>query len=308
LLDIAKDMEELCPNALFINYSNPMAMNCWALNKATKIKNVGLCHSVQGTAMQLAEYIKVPYEEISYWVAGINHMAWFLEFKKGNEDLYPKLWQAMEVPEIYIKDAVRFEIMKYFGYFVTESTHHMSEYIPYFRKNPERIKELIPQRWDYLEICKSGWQPHYEKIKREINEEEPIIIEKSHEYAAPIIYSMETGNPCRINGNVNNDNLITNLPKDCCVEVPCLVDKLGIHPCFVGDLPPQLAALNRTNINVQELAVLGTLEKDPNKIYQAVMLDPLTSAILEPREIKKMVDEMFMEEKEWINIFKNKKH
>lgn len=302
LLDIAKDIEELCPDALFINYSNPMAINCWALNKATKIKNIGLCHSVQGTAMQLASYINVPYEEISYWVAGINHMAWFLEFKKGKEDLYPKLWEAMQNPEIYIKDAIRFEIMKYFGYFVTESSHHMSEYVPYFRKNIQRISELIPERWDYLEICKNGWQLYYDRIKREIRGEEPIIIERSHEYAALIIYAIETGNPCRINGNVNNNSLITNLPNGCCVEVPCLVDKTGIHPCFIGDLPPQLAALNRTNVNVQELAVLGVLEKDLTKIYQAVMLDPLTSAVLEPRDIKRMVDEMLKEESEWIKL------
>ncbi|MBC7320368.1 alpha-glucosidase/alpha-galactosidase [bacterium] len=302
LLDIAKDMEELCPDALFINYSNPMAINCWAMNKATKIKNVGLCHSVQGTAHQLATYVGVDPSQVSYWVAGINHMAWFLEFKLGDEDLYPRLWKAMEDPEIYIKDAVRFEIMKYFDYFVTESTHHMSEYVPYFRRNPERIKELIPKRWDYLEICKSGWQPHYERIKREIKGEEPIIIERSYEYAASIIYSMETGVPSVINGNVNNDNLITNLPKDCCVEVPCLVDKTGIHPCFVGDLPPQCAALNRTNINLQELAVIAALEKDPRKALQAVMLDPLTASILEPRDIKKMVDEMFKAEKDWVGF------
>lgn len=302
LLDIAKDMEELCPNALFINYSNPMAINCWAMNKVTKIKNVGLCHSVQGTAYQLATYIGVNPSKVSYWVAGINHMSWFLEFTLDGEDLYPKLWKAMEDPEIYIKDAVRFEIMKYFDYFVTESTHHMSEYVPYFRKNPERIKELIPKRWDYLEICKNGWQPHYERIKREISGEEPLIIERSHEYAASIIYAMETNSPVRINGNVNNDNLITNLPKDCCVEVPCLVDGTGIHPCFVGDLPPQCAALNRTNINLQELAVIAALEKDPRKAFQAIMMDPLTSSILEPREIKKMVDEMFQAEKDWIRL------
>lgn len=302
LLDIAKDMEELCPDALFINYSNPMAINCWAMNKATKIKNVGLCHSVQGTAYQLATYVGVDPSQVSYWVAGINHMAWFLEFKLGDEDLYPRLWKAMEDPEIYIKDAVRFEIMKYFDYFVTESTHHMSEYVPYFRRNPERIKELIPKRWDYLEICKNGWQPHYERIKKEIRGEEPIVIERSHEYAASIIYSMETGVPSRINGNVNNDNLITNLPKDCCVEVPCLVDKTGIHPCFVGDLPPQCAALNRTNINLQELTVIAGLEKDPRKALQAVMLDPLTASILEPRDIKRMVDEMFKAEKDWVGF------
>ncbi len=302
LLDIARDMEELCPNALFINYSNPMAINCWAMNKATKIKNVGLCHSVQGTAYQLATYIGVDPSKVSYWVAGINHMSWFLEFTLDGEDLYPRLWKAMEDPEIYIKDAVRFEIMKYFDYFVTESTHHMSEYVPYFRRNPERIKELIPKRWDYLEICKNGWQPHYERIKKEIRGEETLIIERSHEYAASIIYAMETNNPVRINGNVNNDNLITNLPKDCCVEVPCLVDGTGIHPCFVGDLPPQCAALNRTNINLQELTVVAALEKDPRKALQAVMMDPLTSSILEPREIKKMVDEMFQAEKEWIGF------
>lgn len=302
LLDIAKDMEELCPDALFINYSNPMAINCWAMNKATKIKNVGLCHSVQGTAHQLATYVGVDPSQVSYWVAGINHMAWFLEFKLGDEDLYPRLWKAMEDPKIYIKDAVRFEIMKYFDYFVTESTHHMSEYVPYFRRNPERIKELIPERWDYLEICRDRWQPHYEKIRREALGEEPIILDRSNEYAASIIYSMETGVPSRINGNVNNDNLITNLPKDCCVEVPCLVDKTGLHPCFVGDLPPQCAALNRTNINLQELTVIAALEKDPRKAFQAVMLDPLTASILEPRDIKRMVDEMFKAEKDWVGF------
>lgn len=302
LLDIAKDMEELCPDALFINYSNPMAINCWAMNKATKIKNVGLCHSVQGTAHQLATYVGVDPSQVSYWVAGINHMAWFLEFKLGDEDLYPRLWKAMEDPKIYIKDAVRFEIMKYFDYFVTESTHHMSEYVPYFRRNPERIKELIPERWDYLEICRDRWQPHYEKIRREALGEEPIILGRSNEYAASIIYSMETGVPSRINGNVNNDNLITNLPKDCCVEVPCLVDKTGLHPCFVGDLPPQCAALNRTNINLQELTVIAALEKDPRKAFQAVMLDPLTASILEPRDIKRMVDEMFKAEKDWVGF------
>ncbi|HOJ93324.1 MAG TPA: alpha-glucosidase/alpha-galactosidase [Dictyoglomaceae bacterium] len=302
LLDIAKDMEELCPDALFINYSNPMAINCWAMNKATKIKNVGLCHSVQGTAYQLATYVGVDPSAVSYWVAGINHMSWFLEFKLGKEDLYPKLWKAMENPEIYMKDAVRFEIMKYFDYFVTESTHHMSEYVSYFRRNPERIKELIPERWDYLEICKNGWQPHYEMIKKEISGEKPIVIERSREYASDIIYSMETGIPNRINGNVNNSGLITNLPKDCCVEVPCLVDKTGIHPCFVGDLPAQCAALNRTNINLQELAVMAALEKDPHKAFQAVALDPLTSSILEPRDIKRMVDELFEAEKDWIGF------
>lgn len=300
LLDICYDMEELCPDALLINYANPMAINCWAMNKATKIKNVGLCHSVQGTAMQLAEYINVPYEDVYYWVAGINHQAFFLEFKYKGRDAYPLLWEAMKKKEIYEKDKVRFEMMKYLGYFITESSHHLSEYVPYFRTTEERRKIYCEPRWFYLEICKEAWKPHFERIKRQIRGEIPIELDRSHEYCVDIIYSMETGRPCRINGNVENKWLITNLPNGCCVEVPCLVDKGGIHPCHVGDLPPQCAALNRTNINVQELAVKAALEKDRNAALQAIMFDPLTSAILTPREIEKMVDEMFKVEAKWI--------
>jgi len=300
LLDICRDMEDLCPDALLINYANPMAINCWALNKATKIRNVGLCHSVQGTAMQLANYINVPYEDVSYWVAGINHQAFFLEYKYKGKDAYPLIWEAMKRKEIYEKDKVRFEMMKYLGYFITESSHHLSEYLPYFRTTEERRKKYCEPRWFYLEICKEFWKPHYERIKKQIRGEEPIVISRSHEYCVDIILSMETGNPCRINGNVENKGLITNLPYGCCVEVPCLVDKSGIHPCYVGDLPPQCAALNRTNINVQELAVKAALEQDRTAALQAIMFDPLTSAVLTPREIEKMVEEMFKAEAEWI--------
>ncbi|MDI3531614.1 MAG: alpha-galactosidase, partial [Candidatus Atribacteria bacterium] len=287
LLEICRDIEELCPDALLINYSNPMAMLCWSINKSTKVKNVGLCHSVQGTARTLAEFIGVKvddstkYEDetseffykpmppdVDYWVAGINHQAWFLEFRYKGEDAYPLLWKAMENPEIYQQEIVRFEIMKHFGYFVTESSHHMSEYVPYFRKNPEMIKKFIPKRWDYYEICKQGLDPYLDKIRRQIRGEIPIEIKRSLEYGAYIINSIETGELSRINGNVQNTDLITNLPQNCCVEVPCLVDKLGIHPCYVGDLPPQLAALNRTNINVQEAAVEGILQKNKKLIYE----------------------------------------
>jgi len=302
LLDICHDMEEICPDALLINYANPMAINCWAMNKASKIRNVGLCHSVQGTAMQLARYINVPYEDVSYWVAGINHQAFFLEYRYKGEDAYPLIWKAMERKEIYEKDKVRFEMMKYLGYFITESSHHLGEYVPYFRTTEERRKKYCEPRWFYLEICRKAWKPHYERIQRQIRGEEPIEIKRSHEYGVDIIYSMETGSPCRINGNVENTGLITNLPLGCCVEVPCLVDKGGIHPCSVGDLPPQCAALNRTNINVQELAVKAALEKDRSAVIQAIMFDPLTSALLTPREIERMVNEMFRAEAEWLDF------
>lgn len=319
LLEICRDIEELCPSALLINYTNPMAMLCWAMNKATRVRNVGLCHSVQGTARTLAEYIGVGVEDarqyedeeyrffykpmpegIDYWVAGINHQAWFLEFRYRGENAYPLLWKAMENPEIYRRDIVRFEIMRHFGYFVTESSHHMSEYVPYFRKNPDLIAKYIPERWDYYEICRSGLAPYMERIKRQIQGEELIEVRRSLEYGAHIINAMETGELVRINGNVANTGLIPNLPEGCCVEVPCLVDRLGIHPCFVGDLPPQLASINRTNISVQELAVEGVLQGKKEYIYEAIALDPLTAGILTLDDIKRMVDEMFVAEREYL--------
>lgn len=299
LLDICRDMRDLCPHALLINYSNPMAINCWAMNEAAGVRNIGLCHSVQGTAMELANYIGAPYEEVSYWVAGINHMAWFLEFNWKGEDAYPLLRAKLEDPE-WTTDGVRFEIMRHFGYFVTESSHHMSEYVPYFRQRKELIQEFASPRWDYLEICKSGWQPHYERIQRQVAGQEPIEIRRSHEYAIPIIHSLETNTPRRVNANVENTRLITNLPDGCCVEVPCLVDGSGVRPCQVGDLPPQCAALNRSNISLQELAVKAALTGDRRAAFQAVALDPLTAAMLSLREIQQMVDELFEAEAEWL--------
>lgn len=319
LIDICKDMEELCPEAIFLNYTNPMAILCSAMNQATSIKNVGLCHSVQGTARTLAEFIgvevkdKICYQDedsafsykpippdIEYWVAGINHQAWFLEFRYRGENAYPLLFKAMENPEIYIQEAVRFEIMRHFGYFVTESSHHMSEYVPYFRKNPRMVEKFIPKRWDYYQICREGVSSYLERIKCQINGEEPIPIKRSLEYCAPIINALETGEMVRINGNVENRGIITNLPQGCCVEVPCLVDRLGIHPCQVGELPPQCAALNRTNINVQELVVEGALQKKKEYIYQAIYLDPLTSALLTLEEARIMTDEMFAKERDFL--------
>jgi alpha-galactosidase len=310
LLDVARDMEELCPRALLLNYVNPMAMNCWVLNKATSIRNVGLCHSVQGTAKFLASIAGVPFETVSYLCAGINHMAWFLKFEADGKDLYPLIRERAANPEIYTQDVTRFEILKHFGYFVTESSFHMSEYVPYFRRSDDWINRIHKDSsWHkeyydgmYLHCCLDAAKTLLEDLER-MAETEYINPTRSGEYCATIIHSIETNNPSIINGNVENTGLITNLPYGCCVEVPCLVDRNGVQPIYVGDLPPQLAALNRTNINVQELAVIGALTGDREAVYHAIMMDPLTAAVLDLDEIRRMVDEMFALQREWLPQF-----
>ena len=304
ILDICKDVEELCPGALLINYSNPMAMVCWAINQATRVRSVGFCHSVQGTSMRLAKYVGVPYEEVSYWVAGINHQAWFLRFDWKHQDAYPLLRKAMEDPETYAQDKVRFEIMRHFGYFVTESTRHMSEYVPYFRKRPELVEEFAPPSARNRDA--SAWEQrrttYFDQMRRQASGEEPIEFNRTHEYCSYVVHSEVTNTPFRINGNVRNTGLITNLPAGCTVEVPCLVDATGIRPCYVGDLPPQLAGLNRTNVNVQELAVKAALEGNREVAYQAVQLDPLTAAVCSLKEIRQMTDELFAASAPWLRM------
>lgn len=318
LLDIAREMQELCPDALLIQYANPMAMNCWAMN-TTGIANVGLCHSVQGTSHMLARQIDVPVEEVRYKVAGINHQAWFLEFRRGDEDLYPRLRDTMfhrhlrgtlraeldrddgnhseaKRDNSYEggNEAVRTTIMRTFGYFHTESSHHASEYLPYFRKNPDTVKTYIQQRWDYYEICAAHDDAdHHAKILER-------GLQPSYEYGAFIIHSMETNTPRVVYGNVDNRGLITNLPQHCCVEVPCLVDANGIQPTVIGDLPPQCAAVNRTNINVQELAVHAAIHGDRAAVYQAIALDPLTGALLTLEQIHAMTDELLRAQAPWL--------
>jgi alpha-galactosidase len=328
LLDICRDMERLCPDALLINHTNPMVMLCWAVNKATRIKNVGLCHSVQHTSEQLAHHIGAPYEEVRYWVAGINHMAWFLEFEWRGQDAYPLLRQRLAewdrtggdeklrieaLPanpyygsEPWPWDTVRRELFRQFGYYVTESTPHLSEYLPYFRRTPELMQRYTLRRQS-PEVFEGRWlsrrDEQREKLRRQAEGVEPIPMARSSEYTSYIIESMETDKPYRVNVNVANTGLITNLPADCVVEVPCLVDGLGVHPCYVGPLPPQLAALNRTNLNVQELAVKAALEGDREALYQAVALDPLTSTLLPFKEMRQMVDEMFEALLPWMPQF-----
>ena len=302
ILDICHEMEELCPDAWLIDYSNPMAIITWAIHDYTKIKSIGLCHSVQGTAATLAKYIGVPREEVSYWVAGINHMAWFLEFKWRGEDAYPLLREKLKDPRVYSStdaqwdgpDIVRAEVFKNFGYYVTEASTIFAEFVPYFRKRgrPELFDKYKIRGVDSKATIKSQAERDVE-LKRQIDEDYKFPTKRSTEFAIMIVHALETGIPLRVNSNVMNKGLITNLPQGCCVEVPCLVDKEGIHPCYVGDLPPQLAALNRTSINVQELAVRGIVEKDKTKIYHSLLVDPLTSSMLTIDEIRKMTDEMF---------------
>jgi alpha-galactosidase len=313
---IAADALELCPDAQFINYANPMAMATAYLN-ALGLRTVGLCHSVQKTTRMLARAIDVPYDEVSYVTAGINHQAWILKFQRGDEDLYPMLREVMskrhlpgvaatglteddgdhsgeeDAPSNYEggNEQVRTSIMQAFGYFQTESSHHASEYVPYFRKDPETVLRYIPERWDYYEICAAhDEQGELDEQLAELKAD----LAPSVEYGGDIVNSMLTGAPSVIYGNVPNDRLlIANLPEDACVEVPCLVDKNGVQPVAVGSLPPQLAAVNRTNIGVQTLAVEAAITGNRENVYHAVMLDPLTSALLTLEQIHTMTDELF---------------
>jgi alpha-galactosidase len=293
MLDMCRDMEALCPNVQFLNYTNPMAMLCWAVNSATKIRTVGLCHSVQGTAWQLANDIGVPLEEINYFCAGINHMAFYLRFERSGEDLYPLIRRVYEEGRAPDWNRVRYEMLMRLGYFVTESSEHFAEYCPHFirRDRPDLIERFNVPLDEYIRRCISqieGWHA----MKAKFEGDEPIEVHRSHEYGSLIIHSMETNTPRVIYGNVRNNHLITNLPQDCCVEVPCLVDKNGIQPTPVGDLPKQLAGIIMTNVNVQSLTVEAALTGKRAHVYHAAMLDPHTAAELTLDEIWSLVDDL----------------
>lgn len=282
MLEMAQEMEELCPDVTLLNYVNPMAVNCWALNRASKIRIVGFCHSVQGTAAELAHDIGVPIEEINYLCAGINHMSFYLQFERNGEDLYPLIQQVIDEDRVPSHNRVRYEMFKRLGYFVTESSEHFSEYVPWFikRDRPDLIKKFNIPLDDYLDRCQAqviawGYAQEVQNNLATYEEGElhsrlsnlrvlPHVMEwlienvfenmqefvRSHEYGSGVIHSIETGTPRVVNGNVINHGLIDNLPQGCCVEVPCLVDKNGIQPVRVGALPPHLAAIMQTNINL----------------------------------------------------------
>jgi alpha-galactosidase len=294
LIDICRDMEALCPDAWLLNYTNPMAMNCWALSRATPVRAVGLCHSVQGTAMQLAYDIGVPYGDITYEAAGINHMSFYLRFERHGEDLYPLIRKVVSEGRVPGNNRVRYDMLMRLGYFVTESSEHFAEYTPYFirRDRPDLIERFGIPLDEYITRCEL-MDRFWGDMKTFFEGDEPITaIERSHEYGALIIHSMETGTPRVVYGNVPNRGLITNLQAGCCVEVPCLVDGNGIQPTPTGDLPPQLAALIMTNVNVQSLAVEAALSGRREYVYHAAMLDPHTAAELTLDEIWRLVDNL----------------
>ena len=311
LMEIAGDMRELCPNALMLNYANPMAMCCWALGTVEGLNFIGLCHGVQTTMDLIASYVGAKKEEIDYLAAGINHMAWFLRLEKGGKDLYPTLRANFERPEYYANEKVRGEVLRHFGYFMTESTGHLSEYLPYFRKNAKALG-LYCDEPDF-----GGETGAYYKyglaLEEKFSKMDPLSFEsakiqrRSAEYCSHILEARETGQVFRLNGNVRNDGYITNLPFGCCVEVPIFVDRLGLHPTVVGDLPIQCAALNMTNVLVQGLAVEAALKGDPELVVQAVALDPLTAAVLTLKEIRDMVRELLIVNKPHLPQFKNVK-
>ena len=305
MLDFARDMEEVCPDSWFLSYTNPMAILTGAMLRATDIKTVGLCHSVQVCATHLLEGLGMETDNIQWKIAGINHMAWLLEITRDGVDLYPEIKRRALERETPHNDMVRYEIMKRFGYYVTESSEHNAEYMPYFIKSqyPELIEQFNIPLDEYPRRCVAqiaGW----EKMREQLVENKDIEHRRSHEYASYIMEAMETDKPYKIGGNVMNTGLITNLPEEACVEVPCLVDASGVTPCYVGALPPQLAALNMTNINVQLLTIEAALTGKKEYIYHAAMLDPHTSSELTIDQIYNLVDDLIEAHGDWLPKYK----
>lgn len=306
MLEFARDMEEVCPDAWLLNYTNPMATITGAMLRYTNIKTVGLCHSVQVCANRLLDSLEMSKEDIQWKIAGINHMAWLLEITQHGEDIYPEIKKrAKEKQSIIHNDKVRFELMERFGYYVTESSEHNAEYHPYFiKKNyPELIRDYNIPIDEYLRRCENQIE-RWKKQREELVGNPNVTHNRTHEYGSYIMEAMETDKPIKIGGNVlNTGGLISNLPTNACVEVPCLVDASGISPTFVGELPEQLAALNRTNINTQLLTVEAAITKKKECIYQAAMLDPHTSAELSIDDIVHLCDELIEAHGNWLPVF-----
>ena len=342
MLDFARDMEEVCPDAWFLNYTNPMAMLTGAMLRMTGVKTVGLCHSVQVCCSTLLGELGMNYDDSVQWkIAGINHQAWLLECTRDGVDLYPEIKRRAlllnqgkldlgtleeymgrfhglnlfmedmlrEQYALYQEkglhgDMVRLELMRRFGYYITESSEHNAEYTPYFIKDryPELIERFNIPLDEYPRRCIHQIKDWKER-GHELTQNPELKHDRTHEYASYIMEAMETGKPYKIGGNVLNNGLITNLPRNACVEVPCLVDRCGIQPTYIGDLPEQCAALNRTNINVQLMTIEAarTLKKDC--IYQAVMLDPHTSAELSIDDIVSMCDDLIEAHGDWLPKF-----
>ena len=313
MLDIVRDMERLCPDAILLNYTNPMAMLCRAMHRASDIQVSGLCHSVQGTARMLARWIKADMDRVTYVCAGINHQAWYTEFKVDGKDAYPLIRKAMRRKKVYEHELVRNEMFKALGYYVTESSGHNSEYNWWFRKRPDLIEKYC--------IHSTGWNPgEYAYILKEYTRTAktwkkntrkwfangaPMSLERGGEYAASIINAYMGGGAFEFNGNVPNTNIITNLPPDVCVEVPVVANRRGLNAIHVGELPIQCAAMNNISVAVEEMAVEASFTGDPTLVYQSICYDPLTAAVLSLAEIKTMVREMLRKNKKHLPQFKS---
>ena len=312
MVSIAKDMQRLCPGATMLNYTNPMAMLCRAIQRETDIPITGLCHSVQGTSEMLAKWIGAPYEEIQFTCAGINHMAWYLTFTWNGKDAYPLIRKAiLERPEIYNEEQVRNEMFLAFDHYVTESSGHNSEYNWWFRKRPDLIEKYCTHG--------TGWNPgeyayilkHYQQregdwlqeIEAWLDDPAPLKLERGHEYAASILNALEGGEPFQFNGNVSNQGYVSNLPPDACVEVPVWASRQGLQPLRVGALPPQCAILTNLSAQIEEMAVEAALTGNRRLVYQAIANDPLTAAVLSLDEIQKMVEDLFACNRDYLPQF-----
>jgi alpha-galactosidase len=314
MVSICRDMEKVCPHAILLNYTNPMAMLCRAMQKATGIKVSGLCHSVQGTAMMLAHWAGAPYEEVKYTCAGINHMSWFTKFEHKNQDLYPRIRKTItSSKKVLNEEQVRNEMFLKFGYYVTESSGHNSEYNWWFRKRKDLLKKYCTNG--------TGWNPGHESyilheyqkakhswkkwIKASLADPKPLNLKRGHEYAASIINAWMGGEMFEFNGNVANKGYIDNLPYDSCVEIPVIANTKGFNAVRVGPLPPQCAALNNVTIAVEEMAVEAALTGNAEMAYHAICYDPLSAAVLSLEEIRKMVNEMFQKSRAFLPQFRN---
>lgn len=307
MLEFARDMQEVCPDAWFLNYTNPMAVLTNVMIKYGGIKTVGLCHSVQVCAEHLLKSLNMETDHIQWKIAGINHMAWLLEITRNGEDLYPEIKKrAKEKQKVKHNDMVRFEIMDKFGYYVTESSEHNAEYLPYFIKSryPELIEKFNIPLDEYPRRCVRQIED-WNKMRDDLVHNKNLTHKRTHEYGSYIIEAMETDKPFKIGGNVlNTGGLISNLPEKACVEVPCLVDRSGVTPCYIGELPEQLAALNRTNINTQLLTIEAAITGKKEYIYQAAFLDPHTSAELSLDDIVSLCDDLIEAHGDWLPKYK----
>ncbi len=308
---IGRDVMKYCPTAWVLNYTNPMAMLCWGMARAVPgIRLVGLCHSVQHTTAQWAKRLDVPIAEVDYLCAGLNHQAWLLRFMHGSNDLLPRIRQLAVDPTLWKRDTSRMEYIKHFGYPVTEASGHNSEYSPWFRKRAELVAAYCPGgSWN----GGSGFikelynRPDWRAVMEAMADgSQPISLERSHEYGSLIVNALAGGDETIIYGNVINEGRIRNLPSDACVEVPCRVTPAGIEALPVGDLPDHLAAINLTQINVQRLAVRAALESDPELVFQAMAMDPLTGAVCTLDDIRALTRELMAAHRRWLPAFEGR--